>query len=130
MFAVIQRVTCGGQGDGLLALSEAASDVMEELAGKQVQPRHVEVHQDATVRIPTKAAEANRTFASGSLAKDDTLGDLVGTLHQLNQFFTEDDDVFDVDNDMITPVRHGRMRTMRPAGVGSLIESESQENDR
>ena len=90
---------------------------MDELAGKQTPSRAPETIQDATLRIPARPAETSRTFASGSLAKDDTLGDLVGTLHQLNQFFTEDDDDFDVDNEMVTPVRHGRMRTTRPAEV-------------
>jgi hypothetical protein len=37
-------------------------------------------------------SESSRTGGISSLTKDDTLGDLVGTLHQLNQFFTEEQD--------------------------------------
>jgi hypothetical protein len=123
----------------LLSLSEAASDVVDEFVQRRVTPSDpvastsitTQGTQDATMRVRTvfKIAEPSRKFASGSLTKDDTLGDLVGTLHQLNQFFTEDDHdddgEVDVDNEMITPVRHGRMRTVRPGGSGSRDTSMS-----
>jgi hypothetical protein len=132
----MKRVACG-TGDealtGLLSLSEAASEVLDGYAQQRATPIDTGLTaspttpdtQDATMRVRTinKGPEPERTFASGSLTKDDTLGDLVGTLHELNQFFTEadhdEDGDVEVNNEMITPVRHGRMRTARPGGAGS-----------
>jgi len=84
-------------------------------------------HDEATMRIRTTsnlkpaANDSNliRTFASGNLPHDDTLGDLVGTLHQLNQFFTEDEGD-DYDHQMTTPIRPERLQMGRAVQVSSV----------
>jgi hypothetical protein len=123
-----------GEMEGLYSLITGALAVIEseeiKTAFTPTQPASSPIypamtqHDEATMRVRTTASlkpladdsNSTRTFASGNLPHDDTLGDLVGTLHQLNQFFTEDEGD-DYEHQMTTPIRPDRLQMGRTAQV-------------
>lgn len=131
----LPRILSGTESDQLeasLALLRAAHDVVEGISQNSViSGKSHATHQGdasagsrstghtATTSIATSAQESEEGGRLGGMTKDDTLGDLVGTLHQLNQFFTEEEESLDTHD---TPVRHGRMRTIRPSSVSRLCK--------
>ena len=123
-----------GEMEGLYSLITGALAVIEseetKISFAPIQPSSLSAlpamthHDDTTMRIRTTVtskpladdSDLTRTFASGNLHHDDTLGDLVGTLHQLNQFFAEDERD-DYEHRMTTPVRPDRLQMGRSAQV-------------